>query len=151
MAGMRIHCPVTAASGNDARSGPARTRLHVLARMSTHVFNRATVPFAGRVPGFGILTHVGRRTRRRYRTPLLVLRRGDGYVIALWYGSDVHWVKNVLVAGECDLRSRGRDVLLTDPRLSIDPARRLLPGPLRWAAALVGVTEFLNLRVSEAS
>jgi hypothetical protein len=79
-----------------------------------------------------------------------VLRRGESYVIPLWYGSDIHWVKNVLAAGACDLRTRGRDVRLTEPRLSIDPARRLLPGPLRWAAALVGLTEFLDLRVSEA-
>jgi deazaflavin-dependent oxidoreductase (nitroreductase family) len=147
MIGTPAHGPAAAGSGYDARSPAAgRTRLHVLARMSTHVFNRATLPFAGRLPGFGILTHVGRRTGRRYRTPLLVLRRGDGYMTALWYGSDVHWVKNVLSAGECALRSRGRDVRLTDPRLSTDPARRLLPLPLRWVAALVGLTEFLHLR-----
>jgi deazaflavin-dependent oxidoreductase (nitroreductase family) len=135
MAEMRALGPAIAASGSDARAAPSRTRLHVLAPMSTHVFNRAIVPFAGRLPGFGVLTHVGRRTGSRHHTPLLALRRGDSYVIALWYGSDVHWVKNVLAAGACDLRTRGRDVRLTEPRLSIDPARRLLPGPLRWAAA----------------
>jgi deazaflavin-dependent oxidoreductase (nitroreductase family) len=147
MARTLTHGPAAAESGNDKRSVTAsRTRLHRLAPLSTHLFNRTTRPFAGRLPGFGILTHAGRRTGRRYRTPLVVLRRGDGYVIALWYGSDVHWVKNVLAAGECELRSRGRDFRLTDPRLTIDPARQLLPLPLRWAAALVGVTEFLHLR-----
>jgi deazaflavin-dependent oxidoreductase (nitroreductase family) len=128
-----------------ASSSP-RTRLHLFAPLSTRVFNPLTRLVAGRLPGLGVLTHTGRRTRRRYRTPLLVLRRGDDYVVALWYGSDVHWVKNVLVAGGCELRTRGRDVRLAEPRLSADPARRILPRPLRWAGSVVGLTEFLRLR-----
>jgi len=128
------------------RAPTRRTRLRVLAPLTTHVFNRVTRLVAGRLPGFGVLTHAGRNTRRRYRTPLLVLRRGDDYVIALWYGSDVHWVKNVLAAGACELETRSRNVRLAEPRVSADPARRLLPLPLRWAGAIVGLTEFLRLR-----
>jgi hypothetical protein len=61
-----------------------RTRLHLLASLTTHVFNPVTRLVAGRLPGFGVLTHSGRITGRRYRTPLLVLPRGDDYVIGLW-------------------------------------------------------------------
>jgi hypothetical protein len=75
-----------------------------------------------------------------------VLRRGDDYVIALWYGSDVHWVRNVLAAGGCELQTRSRNVRLGEPGVSADPARRYLPLPLRWAGAIVGLTEFLRLR-----
>ena len=123
-----------------------RTRLHLFAPLSTHVLNPMVLLVAGRLPGFGVVTHTGRRTRRRHRTPLLVLQRGDDYVVALWYGSDVHWVKNVLVAGGCELRTGGRNVRLAEPRSSADPARRILPLPLRWAGAVVGLTEFLHLR-----
>jgi hypothetical protein len=76
------------------------------------------------------------------------MRRGDDYVIALWYGSDVDWVKNVLAARGCELRTRGRTVQLAEPRLSADPARRVLPLPLRWAGSVVGLTEFLRLRAA---
>lgn len=128
------------------RASRRRTRLGPLAPLTTHVFNRATRLVAGRLPGFGLLTHTGRRSRRLYRSPLLVLRRGDEYVIALWYGSGVHWVKNVLAAGGCELESRNRDIRLGEPYISVDPARSILPRPLRWAGALVGLTEFLHLR-----
>jgi deazaflavin-dependent oxidoreductase (nitroreductase family) len=122
------------------------TRLHLLASLTTHVFNPVTRLVAGRLPGFGVLTHTGRRSRRRYRTPLLVLRRGDDVVIALWYGSDVDWLKNVLAAGRCELVTRGRTLRLAEPDVTADPARSVLPRPLRWAGALVGLTEFLRLR-----
>ena len=146
MAGSRSETETTEA-GNENRYVPSpRTRLHLLAPLTTRVFNPMTRLLAGRLPGLGVLTHTGRTTRRRYRTPLLVLRRGDDYVVALWYGSDVHWVKNVLAAGDCELQTRGRSVLLAEPRLSPDPARRILPLPLRWAGSLVGLTEFLRLR-----
>jgi len=133
----------------DFRDVPSpKTRLHLLASLTTHVFNPATRLVAGRLPGFGVLTHTGRRSRRRYRTPLLVLRRGDDVVIALWYGSDVQWVKNVLAAGGCELETRGRKLRLADPAISADPARSVLPLPLRWAGALVGLTEFIRLRAT---
>jgi deazaflavin-dependent oxidoreductase (nitroreductase family) len=115
MAGSRRETETTEAA-EDFRYVPSpRTRLHLFAPLSTRVFNPLTRLVAGRLPGFGVLTHTGRRTRRRYRTPLLVLRRGDDYVVALWYGSDVHWVKNVLAAGGGELQTRRRNVRLAEP------------------------------------
>jgi deazaflavin-dependent oxidoreductase (nitroreductase family) len=132
----------------DRRVPSPQTRLHLLASLTTHVFNPVTQLVAGRLPGFGVLTHAGRRSRRRYRTPLLVLRRGEDVVIALWYGSEVHWVNNVLAAGGGELETRGRKLHLADPVISADPTRRVLPLPLRWAAALVGLTEFILFRAT---
>jgi deazaflavin-dependent oxidoreductase (nitroreductase family) len=126
----------------------AATRIRFLGPFTTRVFNPVTRLVAGRLPGFGIVTHLGRSTGRTYRTPLLVLRRGDRYVVGLWYGSDANWVKNVLAAGGCEIRVRGRDVRLVDPELFADPQRRVLPLPLRLAARLLRVTEFLRLRVA---
>ena len=102
---------------------------------TTRVVNPITRPFAGRLPGFGILSYVGRRSGRRYRTPINVFRHGQDYVVALTYGSDVDWVKNVVAAGGCELETMGRSVHLTDPRLFVDPRQRLMR-----------VTEFLSLR-----
>src|SRR5258708_9874623 len=39
--------------------------------------------FAARLPGFGIVTHVGRKSGRIYRTPVNVFREPDGFLIAL--------------------------------------------------------------------
>jgi deazaflavin-dependent oxidoreductase (nitroreductase family) len=130
----------------ELRPVPSHTRLRRLAPLTTRVFNPMTRLVASWLPGFGVLTHIGRNSGRRYRTPLLVLRRGDDYVLTLWYGSDVHWVKNVLAAGGCELSTRGRDVWLANPRLSAEQGRRVLPLPLRWVGSVVGLTEFLSLQ-----
>jgi len=126
----------------------AATRIRFLGTFTTRVFNPVTRLVAGSLPGFGILTHTGRTSGRSYQTPLLVLRHGDHYVVGLWYGSDAHWVKNVLAAGGCEIRVRGRDVRLVDPELFADPQRRVLPLPLRLAGRLLRVTEFLRMRVA---
>jgi deazaflavin-dependent oxidoreductase (nitroreductase family) len=113
---------------------------------TTKVVNPITRPFAGRLPGFGILSYVGRRSGRRYRTPINVFRHGQDYVVALTYGSDVDWVKNVVAAGGCELETMGRSFHLTDPRLFVDPKQRLMPLPVRLFLRLMRVTEFLSMR-----
>src|SRR5207245_10318945 len=112
------------------------------------VLNPVMRLFAGRVAGFAILTHRGRKTGRIHRTPINVFRQGDDYVFALTYGSDAEWVKNVLAAGECSMRIRGQNVKLVDPRLVADPMLRAWPGPgaLRVIGCLGGVSEFLRMR-----
>jgi deazaflavin-dependent oxidoreductase (nitroreductase family) len=113
---------------------------------TTRVFNRISRPFAGWLPGFGILSYIGRKSGKAYRTPINVFKRGDAYIFALTYGSEVDWVKNVLVAGECDLQTRGRLVHLVEPELFVDPTRRLMPLPVRVILGINDVNEFLRMR-----
>jgi deazaflavin-dependent oxidoreductase (nitroreductase family) len=54
-----------------------------------------------------MVVHRGRRSGRRYRTPVLAFRVDDGYVVALFYGADRDWVRNVLAAGGCTLSGAG--------------------------------------------
>lgn len=124
----------------------ARTRMTFLRPFTTRLFNPLSRRVAGRLPLFGILSYVGRKSGRVYRTPLNVFKRGDGYVFALTYGSEVDWVKNVFAAGEADLRTRGRHVHLVEPELFVDPTRRLMPLPVRVVLRLNNVNEFLRMR-----
>jgi deazaflavin-dependent oxidoreductase (nitroreductase family) len=126
----------------------ARTRMTFLRPFTTRLFNPISRRVAGRLPLFGILSYVGRKSGRLYRTPLNVFKRGQGYVFALTYGSEVDWVKNVLASGEADLRTRGRDVHLVEPELFVDPSRRLMPLPVRIVLRLNNVNEFLRMRQS---
>ena len=139
---MSVHA---AASRVPADAPPLSTRLSFLGPLSTHAFNRLMAPLAGGLPGLGLLTHVGRTTGRTYQTPLLVIRQDDGYVIGLWYGAGVQWVKNVVAAGGCTMRVRRRDVRLAQPVMFIDPGWTPLPRPLRLAARIVRMTTFLRL------
>ena len=104
-------------------------------------------PLAGRLPSFGIVLHRGRRTGRRYRTPVNAFPHGDGFLIALTYGPDVDWLKNVVAEGGCRLIHRGRGVDLTDPRiLPVHEVARSIPGWIRSILRTLGVNEVLQLR-----
>jgi deazaflavin-dependent oxidoreductase (nitroreductase family) len=124
-------------------------RLHAIRPFTMRVVNPITRRFAGRLPGFGLLTHVGRTSGRAYTTPINVFRRGTHHLFALTYGSDVQWVKNVLAAGGCTLRTRGRTLRLVDPELITDPSLRLMPLPVRLFLRPMHVTEVLRLREAD--
>ena len=115
---------------------------------TTHVFNRFSRLFAGWAPWFGILTYRGRKSGKTYRTPMNVFRRGDGYVMALTYGSDVDWVKNVVAAGACELRTMRHDIRLVDPELFVDPHQREMPPLIRLFLRFNRVNEFLRMRIA---
>ena len=117
-----------------------------LARFNRGVTNRVTRPIAGRLPGFAIVRHRGRRSRRRYRTPVNLFHRGDSVVIALTYGPDRDWVRNVMTAGGCEVETRGRVLWLEGPRILTDTRQTLVPGSVRPILRAIGVTDFLVLR-----
>jgi deazaflavin-dependent oxidoreductase (nitroreductase family) len=119
---------------------------HWLTRVNLVVTNRIIGPFAGWLPWFGVVEHVGRRSGTVRRTPLNVFRRGDRYVFALTYGPDVQWVANVLAAGECRMRTGGRWIRLAEPRRFRDQARREVPWIVRRVLAVINVSEFLEMR-----
>lgn len=124
------------------------TRIRFMLPFTTKVINPITRRFAGSLPGFAMLTHVGRKSGQTYHTPINVFRRGDHYVFALTYGSDVQWLKNIFAAGGVEMRTRGRDIRLVEPELLVDPDLRLMPLPLRIAGKLNRVTEFLRMRAA---
>jgi hypothetical protein len=70
----------------------------------------------------------------------------DGYVFALTYGPDADWVKNVLAAGGCELRTRGRVIRLVSPRLFHDEARRGIRPLERQVLRVIGVADFRSLK-----
>jgi deazaflavin-dependent oxidoreductase (nitroreductase family) len=117
-----------------------------LARFNRRVTNRVGGIVAPRAPGFGVIHHRGRRSGREFTTPVNVFRAADGYVVALTYGVESDWVKNVLTAGGCELETRGRRVRLTQPRLVHDERRGAMPPAVRPILGLLRVSDFLYLR-----
>src|ERR1700731_13028 len=104
-----------------------RYRKRWVAAFNLVVTNRITSRFAARLPGFGILAHVGRNSGRIYRTPVNVFRAPEGFLIALTYGRESEWVKNVLAAGGCKLETRGVQYQLSSTTIVHDPTRRRFP------------------------
>jgi deazaflavin-dependent oxidoreductase (nitroreductase family) len=122
-----------------------RFRKRWLAKINIAVTNRITSLFAGWLPGFGILTHVGRKSGKVYRTPVNVFRAPNGFIIALTYSSQCEWVKNVLAAGGCELKTRGKKYQLSASSVVRDPTRWRFPFPVRIVLKVVGADEYMEL------
>ncbi len=124
-----------------------RFRKRWLAKINIAFTNRITSLFAGWLPGFGILAHVGRKSGNVYRTPVNVFRASNGFIIALTYSSQSEWVKNVLAAGGCELRTRGKRYELSAPHVVHDPTRRRFPIPVRVVLRIVVADEYMELSI----
>lgn len=124
----------------------------VLGRINRRVTNPILWPIVARLPrsDFGRIVHVGRRSGRVYRTPMLGFARGDRIVFALTYGPRTQWVRNVLAAGSCDFEMRRLTRHLVEPRLVHDRERRLVPPLIGRVLGWLGVDDFLEMRVTAA-
>ena len=118
-----------------------------LARLNKAGLNHLTRHTAPLTPGMGVIVHVGRRSGRRYETPVNVFRMADRYVFALTYGPDCDWVRNVLGAGGCELKAGRRSVRLVAPRVFRDESRRCIRPLERQVLRVMGVADFLSLQL----
>ena len=128
-----------------------RYRKRWVAAFNLAVTNRITSRFAARLPGFGMLTHVGRKSGRVYRTPVNVFRAPEGFLIALTYGRESEWVRNVVAAGACKLETRCVQYQLSSPTIVHDPTRRRFPIPVRIVLWFIGANDFMQLSTSEVT
>jgi deazaflavin-dependent oxidoreductase (nitroreductase family) len=127
-----------------------RFRKRWVAAFNLAVTNRITGRFAARLPGFGILTHIGRKSGSVYRTPVNVFRAPEGFDIALTYGPDSEWVRNVVAAGGCQLETRHVRYQLSSPTVVHDPTRRRFPLFVRIVLGIIGANDFMQLSTSPA-
>lgn len=100
----------------------------------------------GRWRTYSALKHRGRSSGRAYITPLSAYPLGDGFVMAVLYGEarNVDWVRNVMQASQCVLKTRGEEYVLERPEMI--PASHALaayPPLLRWVYRARGIHEFL--------
>jgi len=101
--GMRAHSPI------------ARNALR---RFNRRFGNPRQMKTAG-TPGAyaGIVRHVGRRSGRRYETPVVPCAVTGGFVIALPYGASADWVQNVLAAGLATVVTEGQTYEVERPEV----------------------------------
>jgi len=78
--------------------------------------NPVAVPLARVVPGITVIRHRGRKSGKTYETAISAYRKGNSVAIMLAHGK-TNWVKNILAAGEADIRLGGRDLHLVNPRI----------------------------------
>jgi deazaflavin-dependent oxidoreductase (nitroreductase family) len=86
-----------------------------LARFNRHVTNPVQRLWAGWAPMYCILDHVGRKSGKSYRTPLMVFSTNDGVAILLTYGPNRDWLKNLTAAGGGRVKRYGKTFEVRDP------------------------------------
>ncbi|MFB8280917.1 nitroreductase family deazaflavin-dependent oxidoreductase [Nocardia colli] len=119
-----------------------------VARANRIGLNRLTRFIAPWAPGWAVVVHRGRKSGRTFRTPLWAFRREGGYVIALTYGPESDWVRNVLAAGGCQLESRRRRYEVDNPRVYRDDSAADMPPFIRFMLRKVlAAPDFLSVDI----
>ncbi|MGV0741241.1 nitroreductase family deazaflavin-dependent oxidoreductase [Mycolicibacterium sp. XJ870] len=120
-----------------------------VARANKIGLNKLTRFIAPWAPGWAVVIHRGRKSGRTFRTPLWAFKRPPGYVIALTYGSQADWVRNVLAAGGCELETRRHTYQLTDPAVYRDETAADMPAFIRFMLRrVIKAPEFLSLEIA---
>jgi deazaflavin-dependent oxidoreductase (nitroreductase family) len=97
-----------------------------------------------------VIRHVGRTTGRPYETPVVAVQTDDGFVIALPYGLNTDWLKNVLASGSAVIVDEGTTYQVDQPKIvPTTAAAPLFPRENQRTHRLFGVDECLRVRRAE--
>jgi deazaflavin-dependent oxidoreductase (nitroreductase family) len=87
-----------------------------VAHFNRLVTNRIQGLYAWLLPPWAVILHRGRRSGRHYRTPLFAFRRDRTLVIALLYGQNSGWLRNLRAGGGQVIRA-GRTFTVGPPEV----------------------------------
>jgi len=102
---------------------------------------------AWRVPPLAVVHHVGRKSGRSYRTPVVAFPSAKGFVIPMTYGRDVDWARNLVAAEGGEIEQRGQRVTVRDPRIvGFEAAEPDLPAAVRSVFRAIDLPGYVLLR-----
>ena len=105
---------------------------YFMRRVNRMFTNPVMGTFAWLVPPLAVVHHVGRRSGRPYRSPVVAFRSATGFVIPMTYGRDVDWARNLVHARGGEVERLGRRVAVRNPRIvGLDEAGPRLPAAAR--------------------
>jgi deazaflavin-dependent oxidoreductase (nitroreductase family) len=108
------------------------------------IANRVLGPLSHRMRPFATISHRGRLTGKPYDTVVWAFERDGRLAVALTYGTDVDWVKNLLAAGGGSVTLGGEEFEVANPRLvGDDEGSRFMPAPVRRALRLIDVHDYV--------
>jgi len=110
-------------------------------------FNRAIAnplfrPFAYRLPALAVIVHRGRVSGTEYRTPVNCWHDDETAIVALTYGNDIDWLKNLRAAGGGTLITGGKSYQVSRPVLIGPEGMRRMPRVIRVILRLIDVDQF---------
>ena len=114
-----------------------------------HFTNKILIHFSGKKFGhFVILSHVGRKSGKLYRTPMIAEPTTNGFVIALTYGRKVDWVENVLAKGSCSMLWKNKEYFLVNPQfVDKEVGAMAFPALFRTGLRKMSIQYYLRLEI----
>ena len=122
-------------------------RYEAIRKFNRAILNPVTKLFAGYL-FYSLVYHMGRRSGKKYSTPVIATIKGEHIYIPLPYGADTDWILNVQAKGQCEVIIKGRQYSTADPEI-VDSTMALpvFPAILGWALKRAGINKYLQLRV----
>jgi len=120
-----------------------------IVRPLTHLLNPFILRIAGGwFPLFSLLHHRGHKSGQLYATPVTAFPRGGYFWLGLAFGENSGWARNVLAAGDAELRYRGTDYHLVEATVVnvADVESKWVPPMVRIGSAAAGVHKVLRMR-----
>jgi deazaflavin-dependent oxidoreductase (nitroreductase family) len=124
----------------------ARPRFGGILWRLVRLTNPIMLPLAGHRwnPIFAVVHHRGRRTGRRFATPVAARRVPGGFVISLSFGAQVDWYRNLAAAGDGAIVWRGSTYRIGAPEhIDADVALASFHPVQRAALRLTGIDGFV--------
>ena len=108
-----------------------------------HVTNRILRGFTSFSHGpFAIIRHVGRRSGKPYETVIWVWQMREGFVIALTYGPEVDWYRNIKANGGGSIFWHRKLYVVGKPEMiDADKALKAFPALFRLIFRIFGKQE----------
>src|SRR5262249_35967199 len=96
---------------------------------------------------FALVRHVGRRSGKPYETEIMVFATGDGFVIALTYGPNVDWYRNLMAAGGGTVLWQRKQYAVGKPEpIAAKAALPFFPLPIRLVLSRTGLHDFVRVK-----
>jgi deazaflavin-dependent oxidoreductase (nitroreductase family) len=113
-----------------------------------YVLNRLTGKIARSSWGpFSIVYHVGRRSGKPYETTIIAIPTAASFIVALTYGPDVDWFRNVTAAGRCKILWHSRVYPIEKiEALEVETALPYFPAFERTILQWVGIQDFVGMK-----
>jgi len=122
---------------------PSRVRI-----FNKYVTNRLLRVFVKLPLGpFAILRHIGRHSGKPYETVIWVWLLGDSFVIALTYGPQVDWYRNLSAAGGGEVLWHKRVYGVGKPEpINLETALPAFPALFRLLFHWAGMQDFVRMK-----
>jgi deazaflavin-dependent oxidoreductase (nitroreductase family) len=123
-----------------------------ITKANRRVLNHVMRPLSRWIPPLALLRHTGRTSGKRYETPIMVFLHDGGFVIALTYGPDTDWQRNLEAAGAAEVVYRGRTYAIAEPRRAHgSPDDQPLPRIVQVALKAFRVDDFVYVKATPVS